>query len=66
MKDWASVPAEYREANPKLDFYGHDGMYLYSSNWYRNVRHAWAHVPGRPHVNGIVARIERAKENSHA
>lgn len=61
--DLASIAPAYSERNPKLNFYGHDGAYLYSSNWYRSVAHAWAHVPGRPHVNGIVARIERAKEN---
>lgn len=59
MKDWKQVPAEYREGNPKLDFFGHDGRYLYSSNWYRNKRHAWAHVE-RNLVTGysIVAKIE--------
>lgn len=31
----------YSPRNPKLDFYGHDGEYLYSSNWYKSVKHAW-------------------------
>jgi len=30
----------YSSRNPKLDFYGHDGSYLYSSNWYKSIKHA--------------------------
>lgn len=53
---------EYRPSNPKLDFIGHDGKYLYSSNWYRTIKQAWEHVDRNP-VSGytIVAKIERSK-----
>lgn len=30
----------YSPRNPKLDFYGHDGSYLHSSNWYKSIKHA--------------------------
>jgi hypothetical protein len=62
--DLASIKPEYSPRNPKIDFFGHDGRYLYSSNWYRSCKHAWAHVSRNP-VSGytIVGRIERTAGN---
>lgn len=55
-------PAEYNPRNPKLDFYGHDGRYLYSSNFYKNNAHAWEHVARNPVSNfSIVGKIVRSK-----
>ena len=44
----SDIQPAYSDKNPKLDFYGHDGKYLYSSNWYESARHAWAHVAKNP------------------
>lgn len=62
VSDWKDVPAAYKDTNPKLDFFGHDGAYLYSSNFYRCVVHAWAHVTRNP-ITGysMVAKIERSE-----
>lgn len=59
--DWKHVPSFFRSRNPKLDFFGHDGAYLYSSNFYQCIEHAWAHV-ARNLVTGysVVATIKRS------
>jgi hypothetical protein len=44
FQKWRAVKPEYRTNNPKIDFYGWDGAYLYSSNYYRNTLHALAHL----------------------
>ena len=55
--DHKAIPPQYRDGNPKLDFYGSDGRYLYSSNWYRSIRHAAAHAPAS------VSRILRSTKH---